>query len=367
MGPGGVTGGTPLTLEAPPGYTGGPIPYGAPVLLSARLAPTAPLLRVGAFLRPGRALESPSKLYRLVYNSDGTAGVYSTDQRTIWVTGKAHRAGRLRMTDGALVAYSTTGIPEWRIEAHGRGPYTLEVTDAGSVQLRGATGVVWESPVDAEPGLPPEAPRVVGRLVGGRLLFGAHEATRFTLDTRPGKRCNLRDVAAQCGAACPGLVYSQADDTWQPLTADKSDYRVSDTQQWVALKTATVDMNDASCPAGLVQVVTEFGTPTGLMKVGGKGQCAPPAASSALPTAYAAAQDAAAEAEASLTEAVQQTKPKLAELRQARHAKLDPTVAQQAEDWSVVAAQFKTQAALWCVLAGVGVLVAILLARRKGR
>jgi hypothetical protein len=365
VGPGGQLGGTPLTLEAPPGYESGPIRYGAPVLLSARLPPSGQVLTVGQSLRPRRALESPSKTYRLVYNRDGTAGVYSSDQRTIWVTGTPHRAGRLGLTSTGLVAYSNRGIPQWNVQTQGRGPHTLEVTDAGSVQLRGATGVLWESPKDPEPGITPEAPRVLGQVVNGRLVFGSREGTRFSLDTRPGARCNLVDVAKQCGATCPGLLFSQADQTWQPLSSEAGDYRMADTQQFVVPKTAFVDLQDGSCPSGAADVVTDFGTPTGVLQRGGKRQCGPPTGAQALPRAYAAANDAATAAEASLTEAVEKTTPKLKELRGAVRAKPDPTPAAQAEDWSVVNAQFKSQAILWSVIAGVGVLVAIMLARRK--
>ena len=367
VGPGGIRGGTPITLEAPPGFGPGVIVYGAPVVLSARLSPPGDVLQAGQWIRPRRVLESPNKRYRLVYNNDGTAGVYCTDSRTIWVNGVTHRAGQLKLTDTGLVAYSNRGIPKWNIPANGQGPFTLVVTDAGSMQLLGATAVAWESPKDPQPGLPAEKPRVVGHLVRNQLEFGSVEGARFTLDTVPGKRCDLREVAKECGASCPGLLYSEADQTWQRLTANAADYRQADTQQWVALKTVTVDLGDMTCPTGGVDIVTDFGTPTGSLVKGGKAQCGPPRAAYELPRAYAAAKSAATEAKAALTDAVAKTAPKVKELREMRQAKVDPTVAAQAEDWNVVNAQFKSQAVLWCVVAGMGVVLAVILARSRSR
>jgi len=365
VGPGGIQGGTPITLEAPPGFGPGVIVHGAPVVLSARLSPPGGVLRVNQKLLPRGYLESPSKRYRLVYNDDGTAGVYCTDSRTIWVNGATHRAGQLKLTDTALVAYSNTGIPAWTIPANGKGPFTLVVTDAGSMQLLGATAVAWESPKDPQPGLPAEKPRVVGRVKNNKLEFGSIEGARFTLDTVPGKRCDLVEVAKQCGPTCPGLLYSEADQTWQPLTASAADYRQATTQQWVALKTVSVDLADGSCPNGGVDIVTDFGTPTGALTMDGKDQCGPPRAAQELPRAYEAAKTAATEANAALTDAIAKTAPKVTELREVKKAKVDPTIAAQAEDWSVMNAQSQSQAVLWCVLAGMGIILAVMFARRR--
>jgi hypothetical protein len=43
-----------------------------------------------------------------------------------------------------------------------------------------------------------------GTLTGTALKFGSGTPTRFVLDTRPSKRCNLTDVAARCE---PRLMY----------------------------------------------------------------------------------------------------------------------------------------------------------------
>jgi len=365
VGPGGAAGGTPLTLEPPPGegYEGA-IPYGAPVFLSARLAPTGQVLRVGDALRPTEALESPSGMYRLVYNDDGTLGVYSTDQRTIWTTGEPHTPGRLKLTDGALVAYTKQGVPAWNIQVHGRGPYTLQTTDAGRVELRGHTSVLWASPADPQPGIPPDAPRLLGRLAQGKLVFGSRDGTRFTLDTRPGKRCDVDTVAKLCGDKCPGFLYSEGDATWQPLTADAGDYRSADTLQHVVLKAASTKLSDGSCPAGDATVIDEFGTPMGDLSMEGSSQCGPPKATNALPQAYAESASAAARATATLTEVVSQTRPKLKALRAATKEKVNPTVAQQALDWQVVNSEYKSHAVLWGLLAAVGVVLAVMVARR---
>jgi hypothetical protein len=365
VGPGGIQGGTPITLEAPPGFGPGTIVYGAPVVLSARVSPPGGVLSVNQKLTRTQSLESPSQRYRLVYNADGTAGVYCNDGRTIWVNGTTHNAGELKLTDTALVAYNQRGHPKWTIPANGIGPFTLVVTDAGSIQLVGRTAVAWESPKDPQPGLPAEKPRVIGRLVNNRLTFGSVEGSRFTLDTVPGKRCDLIEVAKQCGARCPGMLYSEADQTWQPLTANAADYRQATTQQYVALKTVSVELDDGSCPNGGVDIVTDFGTPTGLLAKGGKDQCGPPRAAQELPRAYEQAQDDATEANALLTDVVAKTAPKVRELREVKRAKVNPTAAAQQEDWNVVNAQFKSRAVVWCVLAGLGVVLAVILARRR--
>ena len=295
----------------------------------------------------------------MVYNTDGTLGVYSTDLRTIWTEGTVHTPGRLKLTDGALVAYTAQGLPAWNRRVHGRGPYTLGVADTGSVELKGARGtVLWSTAVDAQPGIAAELSQLFGRVVRGKLEFGSREGTRFTLDSRSGKKCDLDAVAELCGADCPGFLYSESDATWQPLTSKASDYRHSDTLQYVGLKRVKVAV--PSCSKKDAEVITDFGTPVGVVS-----RCGPPEAEKTLPRVYEEAAGAEAAAEEALASAMERTRPKLDELEEASEV-LDPTAAQQAEDWRVMNTAYNTRAVLWCLLlVGVGVVVVVVLRRSK--
>lgn len=354
VGPGGETGGTALTLEAPEGY-GGAIYYGGPVVLSAKLAPPGKVMEVGQWLNPKGVLESPSGRYRLVYNADGTVGVYGTDQRVMWASGTPHRPGRLVLTDGALVAETVVGHPAWDVRVHGRGPYTLRVTDKGSAQIRGAGGVLWSTPEDPQP-VVVEA-RVFGRLVHGRMVFGGRTGTRFVLDTRPGKKCDVGEVEKLCGPKCAGFLYSENDATWQPLSNQKEDYRKADTMQQVMLKAANVKLGGL-CPSGAAEVVEEYGTPHGVVTKCG------PMKTPVLPKAYEAVEEEAKRARVVLKGAVGETKPKLKELAALSREK-DPTAAAQAADWLVVNGEFKSRAVVWGVVVGLLALGATKFMMRK--
>ena len=357
VGPGGLTGGTPITLEAPDGYAG-TIYYGGPVVLSARVAPTGREMQVGERLRKGKSLESPSGAYRLVFNNDGTMGVYGADQRVIWTTGKPHKAGALVLQSTGLVALHEYGWPSYQIQIRGTGPLKMRVTEKGSLEVRGRDAVLFSSPPDPQPGLPLEAPLLFGKVVNGQLVFGQQEGTRFTLDSRPGKMCDVAAVSKLCGAKCPGFLYSSADATWQPLTSKASDYTKTDTMQQVVMKSVSAKL-DGLCPSGEALPVTDFGTPTGVLD-----KCGPLGKSAELPKAYESADKKAVAAARALDEAVKKTVPKVKELREADD-EVSPTVLQQEKDWKVVNDQFRARALMWLAVAVVGVAAGVVVFRRK--
>jgi hypothetical protein len=359
VGPGGLTGGTPITLEAPDGYSG-TIYYGGPVVLSARVPPTGREMQVGERLGKGQSLVSPSGTYRLVYNNDGTMGVYGADQRVIWTTGKPHNAGALMLYSTALVALGRYGWPQYQIQFRGQGPFKMSVSEKGSLEVRSGETVVFSSPPDPQPGLPAEVPLLFGKVVGGQLVFGQQEGTRFTLDSQPGKKCDLLEVSKLCGDKCPGFLYSSADNTWQPLTSKASDYTKTDTMNYVVMKSVSAKL-DGLCPSGEALAVTDFGTPTGVLD-----KCGPLEKSGVLPKAYENADKNAAAAAVALDEAVKKTKPKVKELQEVGDATVNPTVVQQEKDWKVVNDQFRARMVVWLVVAVVGV-GAVVVIRRKSK
>ena len=366
VGSGGTVGGAQLKLSSPTSATG-PIPYGAPLLISARVALPSKQLSVNQSLYPTRSLPSPSGRYMLVYGTDGDVGVYCTDQRKIWASGVLHAPKRLTMSNGALVAYNSAGLPAWSQQVYGSGPYSLLVTDSGSAQILGGTTVLWSSPADTQPGLVATNPVLQGALRDSQLQFGTGTGSTFTLDAYPRKHCdfNAAAVSALCGDDCGGLIYSQSDSTWQPLTRNAGDYVKASTTQMVVLKKVLVNLKDDSCPTGEAKIVDDYGTPTGTMNFGGKDQCMPLQASTVLPTAFARADATAVAAEAELTNTIAKTAPLLSEIANAREKPEDPTAIQQAKDWVVVNREYKSRSYVWFLAAGALLIVAAVLARRR--
>jgi hypothetical protein len=234
----------------------------------------------------------------------------------------------------------------------------MSVSEKGSLEVRGGETVVFSSPPDPQPGLPTEVPLLFGKMVGGQLVFGEQEGTRFTLDSRPGKKCDVLAVSKLCGDKCPGFLYSSEDATWQPLSR-ASGYTKTDTMQQVIMKNVSAKLGGL-CPSGEALPVTDFGTPTGELD-----KCGPLEKSGELPKAYANADKKAVAAAKALDEAVKKTRPKVKELREVGNATVNPTVLQQEKDWKVVNDQFRVRALVWLVVAVVGVGAGVVVFRRK--
>lgn len=363
IGQGGTTGGTPFILDSPNGLTGG-IVYGAAITLSARVSPQSTVLNNGQSLSPTESLESSNGRYQFVYESTGYVSVYNTDERQIWTSGKSHTPSKLKFKNGALVAYDVNGLPRWQQRVNGRGPYTLEVTDTGSVRILGKGIVLWATPADPQPDPPSENTVLSGSLIKNKLVFTSRVGTNFRFDTNPGKRCDVASVSKLCGDDCPGFLYSRDDATWQPLTSNKTDYRYADTLQQVWMKNVQINLGDASCPSGEAEMISDYGSPVGNLVKGKADQCAPPKSSTVLPAAYTAAAKRIKDAESELSDVIGKTQPVLTELRETRNKKKDPTADQQAADWVIVNREYKSRSYVWIFSAGVFVLVAIVIARQ---
>lgn len=363
MGQGGSIGGTPIILESPNGLTGG-IVYGSSITLSAKVIPPNTVLNNGRSLKPTQSIESSNGRYQFVYESTGYVSVYCTDERQIWTTGKPHTPSRLKFANGALVAIDVNGIPRWQQRVRGRGPYTFEITNKGSVQILGKNSVLWASPIDPQPEQPADNDVLAGRVINRSLVFTSGVGTNFRFDTKPSKRCNLESVRKLCGDDCPGFIYSREDATWQPLTTNKSDYRYADTLQQVWMKDVHVNLGDTSCPSGKAKMISDYGKSVGKLIMGKTDQCAPPKGSIALPAAYEAAETNIKNAENVLTEVIGKTQPVLSELRETINKKKDPTTDQQVADWVVLNREYKSHSYVWILATGLFVVVAIVIARQ---
>jgi len=357
VGPGGEKGGTLIKLEAPEGYSG-EIVYGGPVLLKARVPAEGDVRRDRQKLKAGQGLYSPNGAYRFVYDDKGY-GVYADGERVVWMNPFPHQAGYLMLVGNTFVVANKSNIPLFMVNLRGQPPFEIGVNDQGSFYLMGNGVVMEKTPPDNMPGQVDSLyGELYGEVVNDRLKFGLKQGSRFTLDSRPAKQCDVAAVTKLCGKDCPGILYSIQDGAWQPLTGKAGDYRETTTTQYVMMKSVSAQL-DGLCPSGEAKVVSDFGVPKGAV-----GRCGP-LETKTLPVAYAEEDQRAVRAASVLTEVVSEVKPKVRELKELSGLPEGETEAQRVKDWQVVNAQYKSRAVLWLVVAGVVGVMALALLRRK--
>lgn len=257
FGPGGDTGGSLVTVAAPPGSaysTGAELKYGDPFILMAKVIPRTTSLQQNQFLTAGQQLVSTNGGYAFVYGTDGNVSYYTTAGDSLWTSNKPHTAGKLIVqNDGNLVAYDANGVPQWSTNTGGQGvgPYKVLVLN-GSVNLVDSTMTSLWTPID---GVDTSAgPTVLyGTVANDQLTFtGGDESTFSFQSVTPLSKqvCDVTAMKEQCNtdSTCRGFMHSSTDNTWQMIT-DSASYLIGPTTQDVYVKKATVQPVEG-CPVG---------------------------------------------------------------------------------------------------------------------
>jgi hypothetical protein len=111
---------------------------------------TIPMTTVksGANFKVGTYVLSPSRQYKLIYQTDGNLVLYRASGEFLWNNGKVNTGGRLTMqTDGNLVSYNAAGKALWATGTHGKPGAVLGVQDDGNVVIQPKSGCtpLWKA------------------------------------------------------------------------------------------------------------------------------------------------------------------------------------------------------------------------------
>jgi hypothetical protein len=94
-------------------------------------------VKSGAILKPNTWVLSPSRQYKLIYQTDGNLVLYRASGEAAWANGKLTPGGRVTMqTDGNLVSYDSANKALWASRTMTKGSY-LAVQDDGNVVVYG--------------------------------------------------------------------------------------------------------------------------------------------------------------------------------------------------------------------------------------
>jgi hypothetical protein len=131
-------------------------------------------------LKPNEWLESASRKYRLVMQSDGNLVLYKTYrnmQRALWDSGTVGRnvVDCVMQSDGNLVVYGPSGQPHWASKTVGS-PSKLIVQDDGNLVIYRMNGqAAWNVGPDFEVGVVNSLKRI-GGCAGGVAIYYAAQA-----------------------------------------------------------------------------------------------------------------------------------------------------------------------------------------------
>jgi hypothetical protein len=129
---------TTPTTPTPPATTA--LSNDLAVLGAPRTCGTVALSSVksGAVLKAGTWVLSPSRQYKLIYQTDGNLVLYRASGEALWANGRFTPSGLVKMqVDGNLVSYDAANKALWATSTHSRGAY-LAVQDDGNVVVYSA-------------------------------------------------------------------------------------------------------------------------------------------------------------------------------------------------------------------------------------
>ena len=134
---------TPPATTPPVAPTPPAISNDANVLGVARTCSAVAMSTVksAATLKPGTYVLSPSRQYKLIYQTDGNLVLYRASGQFLWNNGKVNVGGRLSMqSDGNLVSYDSAGKALWASNTSGKAGAVLAVQDDGNVVVYASAG-----------------------------------------------------------------------------------------------------------------------------------------------------------------------------------------------------------------------------------
>jgi hypothetical protein len=114
--------------------------YGAVPVLADRL-------NAGSQMRPGDALTSGNRRYRLVFQDDGNLVLYDEVERApLWATDTGGASGGFASMqgDGNFVVYDGQGVPRWASDTGGGTAAFLVVQDDGNLVMYRDGAAIWD-------------------------------------------------------------------------------------------------------------------------------------------------------------------------------------------------------------------------------
>jgi hypothetical protein len=89
-------------------------------------------------LNPGVVLQSPNRVYQLIFQTDGNLVLYANGS-SIWATGLVHGWTLAMQSDGNLVLYNILHQPVWTSNTEGNPHSKLVLQDDGNLVIYDAT------------------------------------------------------------------------------------------------------------------------------------------------------------------------------------------------------------------------------------
>jgi hypothetical protein len=277
FGHGDTTGGTPVFIVPPNGstYTNGTeIKYTDPFNLIVTINEPSKLQQ-DKQLTPGQHIVSGNGNYVFTYQTDGNICLYdANDGSLIWNSGKLHTPSKLVMGgDGNLVAYDTSGRPQWASNSrqkdkkgdHSHPHYSLHVQNDRNVIIYEATkkNTIWSTKTNTTTSDDDTNKFKIGYVNNNNMIFGSMSQSvgksdfiflDVNHDYAYDLSCDLEALNRDCNsdASCTGFIHLQSDNTWQKIannaTADL--YKITDAPPKIYVKESNIDMQDNSCTPG---------------------------------------------------------------------------------------------------------------------